>query len=135
MTTEKFNINWDLFDLAVKDILDEYRDQEITQIVGLSRGGLPLAVTLSNKLSIPMIPIVWQTRDGLVKDIDTLKNLKNIETTLFVDDICDSGLTIKQIREVYPDSIWCALVSKKPGFIDYSPIEVSGDEWVIFPWE
>jgi len=132
---KKFNIDWQTFDFAVTDIVGEYEDKGITQIVGLSRGGLPLAVALSNKLGIPMVPIVWQTRDGSKQDKETLSNLKNIETTLFVDDICDSGLTIEQIRRVYPNSIWCTLVNKRPGFIDYSPLEVQGDEWIVFPWE
>ena len=117
------------------DIVGEYENTGITQIVGLSRGGLPLAVALSNWLSIPMVPIVWQTRDGSTQDVETLSNLEGVETTLFVDDICDSGLTIEQIRAVYPDSIWCTLVNKKPGFVDYSPLEVEGEEWVTFPWE
>ena len=132
---KKFNIDWQTFDFAVTDIVGEYEDKGITQIVGLSRGGLPLAVALSNKLGIPMVPIVWQTRDGAVKDIEGLNKLENIETTLFVDDICDSGLTIEQIRRTYPDSIWCTLINKTPGFVDYSPLEVDGDEWIVFPWE
>lgn len=136
--TDKLIIGWELFDLMVKDIVDKYSDQEIKRIVGLSRGGLPLGVTLSNKMGVPFIPLEWQTRDGKVKDVNKLLMIKGCydpKEVLFVDDICDSGLTISQIKEYIPQSRWCALVNKIPGAIEFETILVEDDRWVVFPWE
>ena len=135
---DKLIIKWDLFDLMVKDIVEEYSNEEITVIVGLSRGGLPLGVTLSNKLNIPFIPLEWQTRDGKTKDVPKLLEISrkyNANQILFVDDICDSGLTIKQIQNYIPDSRWCTMVNKIPGFIEYETLLVEDDRWIVFPWE
>ena len=136
--TDKLIIGWDLFDLMVKDIVDKYSDEDIKRIVGLSRGGLPLGVTLSNKMGVPFIPLEWQTRDGSVQEITKALNLQrdgDIKTTLFVDDICDSGLTIKQVRQLVPDSRWVTLVNKIPGFVEYSTMTVKDERWIVFPWE
>lgn len=134
----KLHISWQEFDNMANKIVNFYKNKGITQIVGLSRGGLPLGVTLSNRMGIPFTPIVWQTRDGKVQDLRAVLNLQKsgqIDTTLFVDDICDSGLTIKQITQLCPDSRWATLINKKPGFVEYSAMNVLDDSWIIFPWE
>ena len=135
---DKLIIGWDLFDLMVKDIVDNYSQEELTLVVGLSRGGLPLGVTLSNKLGVPFIPLEWQTRDGKVKDKSKLLEIKrkhDISKVLFVDDICDSGLTINQIKKYVPNSRWATLVNKIPNAVEFETLLVEDDRWIVFPWE
>ena len=122
------NISWNDFEYGAQVITNFYTGTGKKVIVGLSRGGLPLAVKLSNVMGIPMIPLVWQTRDGKTKDVDTLKNIGSnysMNEVLFVDDICDSGLTIEQIRKVYPES----------DLVEFSPMIETSDIWIAFPWE
>jgi hypoxanthine phosphoribosyltransferase len=64
---------------------------------------------------------------------------------LIVDDICDSGTTLKEIAEValsceQSDVLFAAAIEnlESPFSCDYSSREISRSEdtqWFIFPWE
>ena len=49
------------------------------------------------------------------------------EADYFIDDIIDSGATMRHYYDVYPEKPFFALVDKTEG--QY------GEEWVVFPWE
>lgn len=140
MSVEKTYLSWNDFDLLTKQIVQYYQSSDIKLIVGLSRGGLPLSVTLSNLMGIPMVPLEWQTRDGSAQDMDKLITL-NMEYTssevLFVDDLCDSGTTIKQIQGFFEDPKFATLIDKLPqeGLVQYAPIIDDSNSWIVFPWE
>lgn len=134
----KIYLTWYDFEEAASSIADKYRDQGLTKIIGISRGGLPLAVKMSNLLDIPMIPIIWQTRDGDIKEVDKLVELRGeVEHILFIDDICDSGKTIEEIKKIIPTSRWVTWVEKKPNIVERSVIPLNEDysDWIVFPWE
>ena len=138
--TEKLNISWNDFEYGAQVITNFYTGTGKKVIVGLSRGGLPLAVKLSNVMGIPMIPLVWQTRDGKTKDVDTLRDIGYNyvwDEVLFVDDICDSGLTIKQIKTILPQAVFTTLINKLPesDLVEFSPMIETSDIWIAFPWE
>ena len=136
----KVELKWKKFDQAIEDIRHHYQSKSIKMIIGISRGGLVPAVSLSHKLSIPMDSLVWQTRDGDTgRDIQKLEQLSNkyrSKEILFVDDICDSGKTIREIQNWFPDASFATLIDKIPeeGLVEYAPLRF-GDEWIIFPWE
>lgn len=71
-------------------------------VVGLSRGGLFLAVCLSEWLSIPMVAVNYSSAAGRGdgRTHNYLPSL-NAETILVVDDISDSGNTLREVREHY----------------------------------
>tara|TARA_R110002020_G_scaffold240680_1_gene453736 strand:- start:162 stop:572 length:411 start_codon:yes stop_codon:yes gene_type:complete len=133
-------ITWRDFNEASYDIAYRYQGKGITRLVGIQRGGLPLAVKLSNLMDIPMEVLNYQTRDG-VTDIgymdDQILTFGDLSTTLFVDDICDSGRTIKDIKCLYPEARFIVLCSRHMDLIEYSPIMIpEGDDfWIDFPWE
>lgn len=135
---DKFYITWEQFDKLADMIAGQYKNQDLQRIVGLSRGGLVLGVTLSNRLNVPFIPLEWQTRDGKVKDVNKLLMIKGVydmDKVLFVDDLLDSGKTIDQIKGYIPNSRWATLADKK-GEVEYTTIEMFNDDrWIIFPWE
>ena len=140
MKTEKTYLSWSDFDLYAKSIATFYSDQDIKLIVGLSRGGLPLAVTLSNAMNIPMVPLEWQTRDGSVQDEKKLIELNkqyNSREVLFVDDLCDSGETIRQIQSWFDRPNFAVLIDKMfdVGLVQYAPVVDKSDSWIVFPWE
>lgn len=135
---KKLFLTWAQFDAAAKQIAEHYKDAGLTRIVGISRGGLPLAVKLSNLLNIPMTPLVWQTRDGDIKDGCGLLDLRGeTDTILFVDDICDTGETIKQIKKITPGTRWCTWITKEQGLTEYQVTSLRPDDerWIVFPWE
>lgn len=134
---EKIFIDWDGFEELAGDIAERYREEGIELIVGLTRGGLPLAVKLSHTLNIPMKTLTWQTRDGSEMDKRMLHDLANRSSlkVLFVDDICDSGKTISGIRKILPFARFTVLFSKKH-MVDYCPTRIDSRlPWIVFPWE
>lgn len=56
---------------------------------------------------------------------------------VFVDEICDTGNTIKTLRDLYPAAKFASLSSKEKGLeqTDYNVLEFRQDQWVVFPWE
>jgi len=99
-------------ELAIK-VKSEFAN--IDSIYGIPRGGLIPAIMLSHKLGIPY------------SDTITL-------TSLIVDDICDSGITLKEWEGyttavlLYKPHTSCAVPTI------YGSVH-SSDAWIIYPWE
>jgi len=86
----------------------------VNSIHGLKRGGYIPAVMLSHQLSLPYSEIIYPD-------------------TLVVDDICDSGETLKNAPGVYH-----AVLHYKPHTSCVIPTiwaKEVGDDWIVYPWE
>ena len=127
-------------------------------IVGLSRGGLIPAVILSHMTGIPLFPVKYSSKSGAGDNKNHDNELPMLPseyesgshcgmtspTVLLVDDISDSGLTLREVKDTYeyqghnvytaalyykelsepvitPDIIWRTIPEDGP--------------WIIFPWE
>lgn len=111
----KIYLSWDDISILVEDLCDTIASSgaQVTSIAGIKRGGLIPAVMISHKLNIPYV-------DRINKD------------TLVVDDICDTGETLKKSIALYT-----ATLHYKPtaGFTpDFYAKEV-GSDWIVYPWE
>lgn len=120
---------------------------KVDTIVGLTRGGLMPAVELSHKMNIPMEAIQYSSKDG---DGDS-KNHANVlpkitgKSILIVDDICDSGRTLKELHEHYEGmgyKVFSAVIFFKDHRDStlYTPdvwaIKISQNfGWIHFPFE
>ena len=113
----KIYLSWDdiseLVDILCEKISNDLPD--IKSITGVKRGGLIPAVMASHKLNIPYV-------DRINKD------------TLVIDDICDTGETLKKSVASYT-----AALHHKPHTSSFEPKVYAtiheGDEWIIYPWE
>jgi len=87
----------------------------IDSVFGLKRGGYIPAVWVSHKLNLPYSDVI-------------------LPNTLVIDDICDSGITLKNTVGCYT-----AVLHYKPHTSCFTPdIYASihdGDEWIYYPWE
>ena len=111
----KVFVYWDDITILVDELCNTIATSgvQIKSITGIERGGLIPAVMISHKLNIPY----------------TTKINKD---TLVVDDICDSGETLKNMVAGYTATLhYKKTASFTPDF--YSK-EV-GDEWIVYPWE
>jgi hypoxanthine phosphoribosyltransferase len=95
---------------------------EISAIGGLPRGGLIPAVILSHKMNIPFV---------------SQANIKQINgNILVVDDICDSGKTLKRFK--FEDNVYTATIHYKTT-AEYEPHFwwriAPLNEWIVYPWE
>lgn len=135
---ENNNISWQQIEDAVNNIVDRIKENQDTfeVIIGLSRGGLIPAVMLSQKLNIPLIPVVWQTRDGNIQ-WRHMVSIHNKSTTLVVDDLVDSGKTYSEIMSVAGNVKFAALFNKQYSIsLDYWGTTLYDDpRWLCFPWE
>lgn len=111
----KLYLSWDDIGILVEDLCDTIATSgsQIKSITGIKRGGLIPAVMISHKLNIPYT-------DRINKD------------TLVVDDICDTGETLKNKVAGYT----ATLHYKKTACFtpDFYSKEV-GTEWIVYPWE
>ena len=111
----KVFVYWDDISILVDELCSTITSSgvQIKSITGIERGGLIPAVMISHKLNIPY----------------TTKINKD---TLVVDDICDSGETLKNMVAGYTATLhYKKTASFTPDF--YSK-EV-GEEWIVYPWE
>jgi hypoxanthine phosphoribosyltransferase len=143
---EKFFYSWQDYD---KDIL--LLNSRIhtsswfpEQIIGVKRGGLIPAVSLSHLFKIPLNTISYQTRDGAHIDFSELLELPKNNRILIVDDICDTGETFesikKEIKQNYLNIRFCSLFYniRQKITIDYFARKIDREKdssWIVFPWE
>jgi len=120
-----------------------------THIMGVSRGGLPVAVRLSHLLNLPMAMTNYSSPDGNGHGSDKFFWLDDRHVLidknsriLVVDDIADTGFTLRDIKEeldVRCDVVHFATVVYRQGSVvvpHYIGIEIAeSDPWVSFPWE
>jgi len=119
MTQQFKYITWEKYDNLVNRIYEYFKDEPLTAIYGIPRGGLIPAVILSHKFDIPLLTDIDNTTD------------KNI---LIVDDIIDSGETIKPyiIRQFKTASVY---VNKKRTNVYPTFNAETTENWIIFPYE
>ena len=133
----KIYISWNDVDEMIESLYEQLKDENIDKVVGISRGGLIPGVMLSHRLNAGFEPLEWQTRDGEFQDrIKAMNFNKNLKGTIFVDDICDTSTTIKQIKQLIPKSRWAVLHQRADIELEFVATTLYNDDrWVIYPWE
>ncbi|MDR3021267.1 MAG: hypothetical protein LBU60_01105 [Clostridiales bacterium] len=133
-----YHLTWKDFDTLCCNLTKQIQESDFCPeyIYGIPRGGLPLSVVLSNKLGVNMT-------------FDCLDKVKDNKKVLIVDDITDTGETLKRIKNFYqmqgklnwirfatllyrqdsaliPD-YYGEILTNSIGNVDY--------KWIVFPWE
>jgi len=116
-------------------------------IVAVTRGGLVPAAIVARELEPRVIETVcvasyhdYKTQGGLqlLKSI-TASLLQNAggPKVLVIDDLVDTGATVKLVREMLPDAHYATVYAKPQGrpVVDTFITEVSQDTWIYFPWD
>ncbi len=103
-------------DIKKMAVLIKSSGVKFESIWGPARGGLPLAVSLSHALHLPFVA----TPNG--------------KTTLIVDDIADTGKTLKNFAD---QGYFIATIfyHKQSEFVPSIWLREKEDDWVVFPWE
>ncbi len=111
-------------------------------IVAIHRGSLPMAVHLTNIIPGTQMSIIkFQTRDGNDKAPEWILNTSEEGDTMVVlDDIYDSGKTIKSVDNwlnvQYPDKyITSYVLFGKENNINCNYVREHDGSWIVFPWE
>lgn len=117
----------------------------IDAIVAPARGGLLFGMIASHKLNVPMHAVAYSSKNGAGDDknhTNTLPDLPGVNRILLVDEICDSGHTLKEIVDHYMSKgidVITAVFHQKDGAA-YDPTiyywRIPKDsEFIDYPWE
>lgn len=109
-------------------------------IVAITRGGLVPAAIIARELELRLIDTICvATYDH--QAIGSLKVLKSVdgdgEGWLVVDDLVDTGTTMRAVRQMLPKAHVATVYAKPAGrpLVDTFITEVSQDTWIYFPWD
>jgi uncharacterized protein len=127
MTPKKKYIKWKDLDKQVSSLSKKIKN--VDYVVGIPRGGLILAVMMSHRLNIKHMTI-----DHLEKleEFDLNINKKNI---LIVDDISDSGHTLKHYKKQGYTTATLDVRNTTITKPDYYCNWIETTDWIVYPWE
>lgn len=133
------------------DISARSLDKNDCVILGLARGGLPLAVHLSNVSDLPFESLHYSSPHGYGTDAykkeleaEHYASLKGKQVYV-IDDLIDSGHTLKDVTVFLAESVNVAgyrtfvwldkQVSGDVMEVDFAVENAGNGHWVVFPWE
>jgi hypothetical protein len=139
------NITWSGFENDCIKLSKKLKSIKADKIIAISRGGLVASRILSDLLSIPISHIsissylnLKQEKEPLIEDVPKEK-FKN-KTLLIIDDVSDSGKTLKRAISYFntpqQNKIYTATVYIKPGTTHIPDFWIKKtSSWIIFPYE
>ena len=145
--TRRFPVSWEQFHRDCRALAWRLRGLgPFTAMVTVTRGGLVPAAIVARELSIRVIETVSivSYRDEEVQEAArVLKPMADQFGTaggqgiLVVDDLVDTGQTVRVMRGLLPAAHFACVYAKPLGrpLIDTFITEVSQDTWIYFPWD
>ena len=109
-------LSWEQFDQAVQLLASRFADSSLSGVYGVPRGGLCLAVALSHALDRPLLSVPDPS-------------------ALIVDDVYETGRTLKALKAQVPQASFAVWVSKDSPEWWTAAMVAASSEWVVFPWE
>ncbi len=113
-------------------------------IVAITRGGMAPAMIIARELDVRTVDTISvksyshqeQSEAEVLKapDADIIGDGTGI---LIIDDLVDTGRTLKVVRDLYPNAHFATVYAKPEGreMVDTFITEVSQDTWIFFPWD
>ena len=125
MEKNKLYLSWKWVDDQINKIGDKLEGLNLEFVSGIPRGGLIPAVMMSHAYGIKYIS--YSSAKMLPLE------LRN--KTIVIDDISDTGLTMAEADKLkFITSSLCTRVGTKT-LPRLNGELISGDEWLVFPWE
>ena len=140
--TDKLYYTWEEYNTDIKRIVKDY---EFDSVVALYRGSLPIAPHLTNITDATMSVIKYQSYGKDKKQsIDTkaptwlVQGMIRPKKVLIIDDIYDTGSTIRNCKEFIGDVSWDVTYltifgKKNDDSVEY--LRENDGRWIVFPWE
>jgi len=140
-------ISWSEYGNLAEALAEKVRSkgERFDLVVGIARGGVPVAMVVSDRLGLRIDIINVKSYEGIAQRktpriISTLTEEIKGKNILVVDDLVDQGDTMEMVKQYLrgqnPRLLEAAVLFKKP----WSKIEPEyylevGDKWVVFPFE
>src|SRR5262249_13054708 len=142
-----FHVSWDEFHRDARALAWRLSAAgRFEAMVAITRGGLVPAAIVARELDMRIIDTVCVSSYAPVKQQKEIKILKTVlpetargggEGLLIIDDLADTGATIKRVRAILPKAHVATIYAKPLGrpHVDTFITEVSQDTWIYFPWD
>ncbi|HWG05152.1 MAG TPA: xanthine phosphoribosyltransferase [Beijerinckiaceae bacterium] len=142
-----YSVSWDLFHRDARTLAARLGGEKpFSSIVSVTRGGLVPAAIVARELGLRIIETVCVTSYDDNRTRGSLAVLKEIvphiaanggDGVLVVDDLVDSGATMRFVRQLLPQAHFATVYAKPLGrpVVDTFVTEVSQDTWIHFPWD
>ena len=143
-----FPVSWDQFHRDARALAWRLAGSgPFDALVAITRGGLVPAAIVARELDLRVIETVGVVTRQDYKTLGDLKVIKAIAPDiarldtegrlLVIDDLVDTGATIKVVREMLPKAHVATVYAKPLGrpMVDTFITEVSQDTWIYFPWD
>ena len=125
MEKNKLFLSWQWVDDQINKIGDKLEGLNLEFVSGIPRGGLIPAVMMSHAYGIKYIS--YSSAKMLPLELR--------KKTIVIDDISDTGLTMAEADKLkFITSSLCTRVGTKT-LPRLSGELISGNEWLVFPWE
>ena len=145
--TEFRYISWPEYGNLAEALAEKVRSsgKSFDLVVGIARGGIPVAMVVSDHLGVMIDFINVKSYSGIAERsapriLSTLTDGIRGKNVLLVDDLVDHGVTMAMVKEYLqkeePKLLETAVLFKKPwskAEPDYY-LEVV-DRWIVFPFE
>ncbi len=143
-----FHVSWDQLHRDARALA--WRLAEIgpfSAVVAITRGGLVPAAIIARELDLRIVETISIASYGADNRQGKLEILKPIAADianadggakiLVVDDLVDTGATVRIVRDVLPKAHVATVYAKPLGrpYVDTFMTEVSQDTWIYFPWD
>jgi len=122
---QKVFLSWKWVDDQLNTIGDKLEGKELEFISGIPRGGLIPAVMISHAFEVKYIS--YSSAKMLPKELR--------EKVLVIDDIADTGHTLKEAVELGFMTATLAMRSGTSTMPLYYGEFITDDRWLVFPWE
>ncbi len=137
-------ISWDGIQAACAQIaariIEDGRSFE--RVLAITRGGLFPAGIIARELDIRQVETIGiDTYDDQEQKsepaIIKLCREEFLKDTLIIDDLVDTGATIKKLKDQTDNCYFVAVFAKPEGLplVDLYHSEVPQDTWIRFPWD
>lgn len=130
-------LHWDTKELARRLLTT---GKQFRRLIVVTRGGLVPAAVIARELDLRHIDTVCiASYDGQVQGATRV--LKSVSGDgagdLVIDDLVDSGSTMREIREMLPQAHLATVYAKAPGIptVDTYVRSFDAHTWLLLPWD
>ncbi|GBQ23191.1 xanthine-guanine phosphoribosyltransferase [Acetobacter estunensis NRIC 0472] len=143
MATNYATVTWDQLHRDARILAETLMPKgPFRGVVAVTRGGLIPAAIIARELDCRLVETISvvtydEQERGEPKIIKSPEAAGDGEGFLVIDDLVDSGVTARIVRERLPKATFACLYAKPSGkpLTDLFVVEVPQDTWVLFPWD
>lgn len=141
-------LSWMDIENDCDNLIQQLEGKDFKAVLGVARGGVVPALLITKALHIPFYDVigvasyVGHAQSGTIQLIknpspELLQKCPQGEGLLIVDDLVDTGDTLRFLRVLYPRAVYAVPYSKPQGhdMADYVAKSYNQEEWLVFPWE